>query len=217
MPYPPRSQFAGATYHIFTRATGPSAFFRAPYDYRGFLIILARAVEKYGLLLHAYCLMVTHYHLVVTTPQPTIARAMQYLNSIYARAFNQRYGRLGHFVAARYSSPLIETQGHAYEVSRYVPLNPVRAEFCDLPEEYPWSSYAATIGLREEPTFLDSAWVLGLFDEDFSTARRTYRDFVEAARVSETSELRQGRELSPRERWLDGDELGQRRADARRR
>jgi putative transposase len=186
MPYPPRIQFADATYHVASRATGPSEFFRSPYDYRGFLIILERTVEKYGLLVRAYCLMGTHYHLVVTTPEPTIARAMQYLNSIYARAFNKRYVRLGHFVAARYSSRLIETEGHAHEVCRYVPLNPVRAEFCDLPEEYPWSSYAATIGLREEPAFLDSSWILQLFGDDLSTARRRYRAFVEAARVSET-------------------------------
>jgi putative transposase len=188
MPFPPRLQFAGAIYHISTLATGPSELFRTPYDYRGFLLILERAVEKYGLLLHAYCLMVTHYHLVVTTPEPNIARAMQFLNSIYVRNFNKRYGRFGHYVAARYSSALIETEGHAYEVSRYVPLNPVRAEFCALPEEYPWSSYAATIGLREEPAFLDSSWLLQLFGNDLSTARRRYRAFVEAARVSETGE-----------------------------
>jgi putative transposase len=187
MPYPLRPQVAGATYHISTRATGPSEFFRTPYDCRGLLVILERAVDKYGLLIHAYCLMGTHYHLVVTTPEPTIARAMQYVNSIYARAFNKRHGRLGHFVAARYSSRLIETEGHALEASRYVPLNPVRAEFCDLPEEYPWSSYAATIGLREEPAFLDSSWILQFFGGDFSTARRRYRAFVEAARVSETA------------------------------
>jgi putative transposase len=186
MPYPPRIQFADATYHVSSRATGPSEFFRSPHDYRGFLIILERAVEKYGLLLHAYCLMGTHYHLVVTTPEPTLARAMQYVNSIYARTFNKRYGRLGHFVAARYSSRLIETEGHAHEVSRYVPLNPVRAEYCDLPEEHPWSSYAATIGLREEPAYLDSSWILQLFGDDLSTARRTFRDFVDAALVSET-------------------------------
>jgi putative transposase len=89
--------------------------------------------------------MVTHFHRVVTTPEPNIARGMQYLNSIYVRNFNKRYGRLGHYVAARYSSRVIEMEEHAYEVSRYVPLNPVRSELCELPEEWPWSSYAATI------------------------------------------------------------------------
>jgi putative transposase len=187
MPYPPRIQFAGAIYHVSTRATGPSEFFRSTYDRRGLLSILGRAVEKYGLLLHQYCLMGTHYHLIVTTPEPSIARAMQYVNSIYARGFNRRYGRLGHFVSARYSSRLIETEGHALEVCRYVPLNPVQAGLCNLPEEYPWCSYAATIGLRQQEPFVDDAWILDLFHDDLSTARRRYRDFVLAALVSETS------------------------------
>lgn len=188
MPFSPRLQVAGATYHVTTRGTGPSALFRTPGDRLGFLIILERAVQKYEWRLHAYCLMVTHFHLVVTTPQPNIARGMQFLNSIYARGFNEQYGRLGHLVAARYSAALIGSEGHAFEVCRYVPLNPVRAKHCLLPEEWPWSSYAATIGLRKAPAFLDDSWILELFSDDLSTARRTLRDFVNAALVSETLE-----------------------------
>jgi putative transposase len=188
MPTPPRIQFAGATYHVATRATGPAEFFRTPFDRRGLLILLERVVEKYGWQLHAYCQMVTHYHLVLTTPEPNIARGMQFLNSIYARNFNRRYGRIGHFVASRYSSRLIETEGHALEVCRYVPLNPVRSKLCVRPEEWRWSSYAATIGLCDAPAFLDRSWVLDLFGDSFSTARQTFRDFVDAALVSETGD-----------------------------
>jgi putative transposase len=68
--------------------------------------------------------MVTHYHLVLTTPEPNIARGMQYLNSIYARAFNKRYGRLGHFVAARYTSSLIETEGSCHGGQPLPPAEP---------------------------------------------------------------------------------------------
>jgi putative transposase len=189
MPFPPRPQFPGATYHITTRATGPSEFFRTPYDRRGFLITLERAVEKYAWHVHAYCLMVTHYHLVVMTPEPNIARGMQLLNSVYARTFNERHGRLGHLVAARYSASLIESDGHALEICRNLRLNPVRSKLCTKPERYRWSSYAATIGLRNAPAFLDSSWILELFDDDLSTARRNLRDFVESALVSETLEV----------------------------
>jgi putative transposase len=188
MPIPPRLQIAGAVYHVATRATGPSELFRDADDRVRFLRILEYVVRKYGWLLHAYCLMVTHYHLVLTTPEPNIARGMQLLNSVYARAFNERHGRVGHLVAARYSATMIETEGHAFEVSRYLPLNPVRAELCVKPEDYPWSSYAATIGLRKRPAFLDDAWILAQFGDDLSTARQTLRDFVDAALVSETLE-----------------------------
>jgi putative transposase len=188
MPFPPRLQLAGATYHVATRGTGPSELFRTPDDRRGFLLVLERTVTKYGWRVHAYCLMVTHYHLVVTTPEPNIARGMQFLNSIYAREFNRCYGRLGHLVAARYAGKLIESDGHAFEVCRYVPLNPVQARLCAKPEHWPWSSYSATLGLRPAPAFLDPSWILELFGGDLSTARQTLRDFVEAALVSETLE-----------------------------
>lgn len=189
MPYPLRVQFPGAVYHVATRATGPIELFRDSRDRRLLLRLMAYTVGKYGWCVHAYCLMVTHYHLLVTTPEANIASGMQLLNSCYARAFNQRHGRLGHLVAARYTTALIETDGHALEASRYLPLNPVRSELCRLPEDWPWSSFAATIGLRREPAFLDSSWMLRLFSDDLSTARRMLRDFVHAALVSETLEV----------------------------
>jgi putative transposase len=188
MPFPLRLQIAGGVYHVATRATGPSELFRDSLDRRRFLRVLQYALEKYGWLVHAYCLLVTHYHLVVTTPQANIARGMQLLNSVYARTFNERHGRVGHLVAARYSGSLIETEAHALEVCRYVPLNPVRSGLCSKPQDYRWSSYGATIGLRDAPPFLDSTWLLELFGDDLSTARRMLRDFVEAALVSETLE-----------------------------
>jgi putative transposase len=189
MPYALRPQFAGAVYHVATRATGPIELFRDSEDRRLHLRLIEYAVNKYGWRVHAYCLMGTHYHLVVTTPEPNIARGMQLLNSCYARAFNQRHGRLGHLVAARYAATLIETEAHALEVTRYVPLNPVRSGQCRLPEHWPWSSFAATLGLHREPAFLDSSWMLQLFGDDLSTARHALHAFVHAALVSETLEV----------------------------
>jgi putative transposase len=188
MASPLRPQIAGAVYHVSTRATGPSELFRDRRDRLRFLSILKHVVPKHEWLLHAYCLMVTHYHLVLTTPKPTIARGMQLLNSVYARTFNERHGRLGHLVGARYSATVIESEGHAIEVCRYLPLNPVRSRLCVKPEQWRWSSYAATIGLRNEPTFLDSSWILERFGGELSTARQTLRDFVDAAGASEALE-----------------------------
>lgn len=188
MPYPLRLQIAGAVYHVATRAAGPVELFRDSKDRLRLLRILEYVIRKYGWRLHAYCLMVTHYHLVLTTPESNIARGMQLLNSRYARTFNTRHGRLGHLVAARYSASVIENEGHAFEICRYLPLNPVRSKLCTRPEQWPWSSYAATIGLRTPPGFLDASWILDHFGADLSTARRNLRDFIDAALVSETLE-----------------------------
>ena len=176
-------------YHVSTKGTGPTALFRDADDRFMFLRMLRHVTRKYAWRCHAYCLLTTHFHLLVTTPNPNIARCMQSLNSVYAREFNKRHDRLGHLVAARYSARLVETEGHALEVCRYIPLNPVRAGLCARPEEWYWSSYAGTIGLRDELPFVDSRWILRRFGDDVSTARRTLRDFVEAGAVSETGQV----------------------------
>jgi putative transposase len=211
MPFPPRLQIAGAVYHVATRATGPTELFRDREDRVRFLRLMEYVDRKYGWRIHAYCLMVTHYHLVITTPEANIARGMQLLNGLYARTFNERHGRLGHLVAARYSAALIESEGHALETCRYLPLNPVRSKLCAKPELYRWSSYAATIGLRTAPAFIDSSWILELFGDDLSTARQKLRDFVEAALVSETLEVARGvggvAEMPAHERERPGDDL----------
>jgi hypothetical protein len=53
----------------------------------------------------------------------------------------------------------------------YVALNPVRAGLVRRPEQWRWSSYAATIGHRAAPSFLDVRAVLELVDEDPAKAR----------------------------------------------
>lgn len=89
--------------------------------------------------LHAFCLMTTHYHLVVETPAPNLACGMQYLNGVYAQAFNLRWGRFGPLWAGRYSSRLIEDDRYYAELCRYVLENPVRAGLCGTLGEWPWS------------------------------------------------------------------------------
>ena len=73
----------------------------------------------------------------------------------------------------------MEDDAHFAELARYLPLNPVRAGLCRAPEDWLWSSYAATAGLRPSPWFLESgeiiaamgsadayvAWVAGGVDE----------------------------------------------------
>src|SRR3954447_11838459 len=102
MPRKPRSQVAGATYHVTTHAVAGLFVFGDPRFCTKFLAILATASAKYGVHVRSYCLMGTHYHLLVTTPEPNIARFMQYVNGVYARWFNREHGRRGHVWDARY-------------------------------------------------------------------------------------------------------------------
>jgi putative transposase len=179
---PPRTQIAGAVYHVTTRSAGSITAYRDAADYSRFLRILAYVTGELRWRVHLYCLMPTHWHLVVTTVEANIAACVHVLNGLYARTFNERHGRTGHLFGARYRSPMILTEPHAIRVCSYVPLNPVEAGLVDAPEDWPWSSYAATLGLREKPWFLEDDWALRHFDErDIEVARRRYRSYVEAA------------------------------------
>jgi putative transposase len=92
--------------------------------------------------------MSNHYHLLVRTPQPNLARGMRDLNGIYAQAFNRRYSRVGHLFQGRYRAVLVESDEHLLTALAYVVRNPVRAGMCASPREWRWSSQAAALGER---------------------------------------------------------------------
>jgi putative transposase len=182
MPRAPRHEVPGGYFHVSTRGVNGDPIFLTAQDRIAFLTWLARTSHQYGWLCVAYCLMSNHYHLVIQTPEPTLARGMQFLNGSYAQATNHRYGRRGHLFGSRYWSGLLESDAHLLEASRYVVLNPVRARLCDAPETWPWSSYLATLGLVPAPSFLATHVQLGLLNSPRNTASDAYRAFVEDGR-----------------------------------
>jgi REP element-mobilizing transposase RayT len=134
-------------YHVITRATGGGAFFREDEDRVLLLHLLSSTAWLLEWEIHAYCLLTTHYHVVLGTPKPNLSRGMQRINSVYVRSINERWGRFGTLVAERFRSRPIESEEYFIEACRYVFLNPVRAELCALPEEWPWSGGIAFAGV----------------------------------------------------------------------
>jgi putative transposase len=122
--------------------------------------------------------MTNHYHLLVTTPNPDLAIGMHTLNHLYARSFNRRYKLTGHLFERRYHSVLVETDSHFIELVRYQALNPVRAGLCERADDWPWSSYRATLGVCECPDFLSVDEVLAAFAKERATAQRLLHEFV---------------------------------------
>ena len=151
MARPPRIAFPGALYHLTARGVDGVAIYRDHADRRQFLTLLDLVVQGTGWLVYAYCLMGNHYHLLLETPEPNVSEGMQYLNGVYGQRFNRRHDRTGHLLGGRFHSTLVEKQSHLLEATRYVVLNPVRANLCNHPGDWPWSSYAATAGAATVP------------------------------------------------------------------
>lgn len=162
MPRPLRQDYPGAIHHVFVRGNARHAIAVDDADHEHALFLLGRAAARFDLVCHAWCLLPNHTHLVVTSRLGNLSRAMQWLGTCTAQSFNKRYERSGHLYQGRFGSRLVEDDEYFLELARYLPLNPVRAGLCRSPDDWPWSSYAPTVGLQPAPSFLDSRKCLGL-------------------------------------------------------
>jgi putative transposase len=166
MPRRRRDNEPGDTHHVFTHGVAQSAVVLDVEDYERGLRLLAATVSRFELGCHAWCFLSSHTHLLVTSPLGNLSDAMKWYWSRMAQTFNQRHGRVGHLYQGRFGSRLVEEERHLLELVRYIPLNPVRAGICRTPEDWMWSSYAASAGLRAAPCFLTPAPLV----DDFGSA-----------------------------------------------
>lgn len=178
MARPLRIEYAGAVYHVTSRGNARKNIFKDDNDKEIFLEVLGRVVKRYNWLCHAYCLMGNHYHLLIETPDANLSKGMRQLNGVYTQRYNQRHKKTGHIFQGRYKAILVEKEGHLIELCRYVVLNPVRAGIVERPEDWKWSSYLATAGLKRAPEYLTTDWILGQFENKRRDAKKQYREFT---------------------------------------
>jgi len=174
-----RIEYPGAHYHVTSRGNERREVFKSAKDREKFISYLESAVVRYGAVIHAYCLMSTHYHVLIETPLGNLSQIMQHINGAYTIYFNTKRKRSGHLFQGRYKAILIEADEYAAELSRYIHLNPVKAAMVTRPEEYLWSSYRDYIGERESPGWLKTEFVLGYFGKNATESPYNYRNFVE--------------------------------------
>ena len=180
MARPLRIVFPGAFYHVTSRGNEGKAVFKSRRDREKFAEYLESASERYQAIIHAYCLMDNHYHLLVETPLGNLPQIMHHINGAYTTYFNIKRRRAGHLFQGRYKAILVAIDEYAKELSRYIHLNPVRAKLIEIPEEYEWSSYKFYIGKHPTPKWLYRDFVLGYFGNTISNAQRRYQSFVNA-------------------------------------
>ena len=178
MARPLRPQFPGAVYHITARGNDRQNIYYDEKDYLRFLKMLGQTVKQYGWLCHGYCLMSNHYHIILETPEPNLARGMKRLNSRYCITFNKRHRRVGHVLQGRYDAVVVQKEEHLLELCRYTVLNPVRACMVERPDDWKWSSYLATAGYDKPPPFLTTDWILAHFGRKRKKAYENYIKFV---------------------------------------
>jgi REP element-mobilizing transposase RayT len=173
-----RIEYPGAFYHVTSRGNQRQAIVQDDQDRLTFLDYLGKAHEKFGGLVHAFCLMDNHFHLLFETPRGNLSRIMHFINTSYTVYFNARYSRVGHLFQGRFKAILIEADAYAQEVSRYIHLNPVRAGIVSNPEDYRWSSLGEYSGRRTPNPWLQIGFVLSYFGENPKKSQLGYIGFV---------------------------------------
>lgn len=178
MARPLRIEFAGALYHITSRGNERRAIYRDDTDRARFLDVLADSVPKFRWYCHAYCLMDNHYHLLIETADASLSRGMRHLNGVYTQYHNVRHRRVGHLFQGRYKAILVQKEAYLLELARYIVLNPVRVGMVSTPEQWPWSSFPAMLGVGPSVKWLTVDWILASFAPRRDEAISRYRRFV---------------------------------------
>jgi putative transposase len=140
-----RVWYPGAIYHITARGNRKNNLFRDRKDYLHYLSLTQKAKERTPFLLHSYCLMPNHVHLIIGTLNDSPSDIIHYTHSIYARYFNRKYHYVGHVFQDRYFAKLIKNSKQLMDTSSYIHLNPVKSNYSKKPEDYHWSSYKSYI------------------------------------------------------------------------
>jgi len=169
----PRLFAPGLLYHVIVRGNQRLKTFLDDRDYQVYLERLAKYRKLYGYNIHAYCLMPNHVHLLVESSDHPLGKFMQGLQQSYSQYFNARHRKVGHVFQGRYKAIICDRDEYLLELTRYIHLNPVRAEMVKTPDHYHYSGHRAYIEGKAD-TVIDPASVLKLFG-----GKAAYRRFVQ--------------------------------------
>ena len=204
-----RVQYPGAIYHVMSRGDRREEIFYDDGDRLCFLRTLGEGCGKTGWQLHAYSLMVNHFHLVVETPRANLVAGMKWFLGTYTKRFNRRHKLSGHLFGGRYKALIVDQSGNGYlkTVCDYVHLNPVRAKLLAPDQalrEFRWSSWPEYLRRPgERPEWLRVDRLLGEYGiaGDNAAGRRYLEECVEERRAGE-----EGRDYRGLRRgWFFGD------------
>ncbi len=180
MPRKARIDAAGALHHIIVRGMEGRAIFRSDRDREDLLKRLAAILPDTSTACYAWALMPNHFHLLLRTGTVPLATVMRRLLTGYVVTYNKHHNRHGSLFQNRYKSILCQEDLYLRELVRYIHLNPLRGGLVkDLSElgAYRFSGHSALTG-KVERKWQDVDFVLRLFGERISSARRQYVEYV---------------------------------------
>ncbi|BAF72254.1 conserved hypothetical protein [Sulfurovum sp. NBC37-1] len=161
----PRIEIAGK-YHIINRGVAQMHVFEEPEDYEYFEDLMCFYAKSFGIIIHNYCLMSNHYHLLIEITQQNLSKFMRQLSMGYSIYFNKKNKRTGHLWQGRFKSWYVTDEAYFYTLMCYIEQNPLKANMIEDIREYPYSSYHYFLDYENIPECLQNAWIVQNYKED---------------------------------------------------
>lgn len=162
----------------------PKVFSYINEDFELFIETTKEACVQFAIQIHAYYLIDNHYHLLVKTPHANLGRAMRHINGVYTQRYNRLKKTDGPLFSGRYKAILVDSDEYLLYLSKYIHLNPIKANLVASLDDYPWSSYLVYVEKKLDDNFIVSNEI---YDQLSGCANKKvgYYDFMNNASLNE--------------------------------
>jgi REP element-mobilizing transposase RayT len=99
--------------------------------------IIVRCKKKYSFEIENFEIMGNHVHfMIIPGKNSPLPRIMQWINSVFAKAYNKLTGQSGHVWKERYFSRIIETIEQFIVMFEYLVRNPLKANIVQQAKDF---------------------------------------------------------------------------------
>ena len=192
----------GEMHYVIQRGHNRQAVFLDDDDRASFLAMLRDAAAQYGVAIHAYALLSSDVHLLMTPREAdSLSRLMQSLGRRYVAAVNRRHGRTGTLWAGRFRAAPVDGSSLGLQAMVALESQPVRIGQVAAPELWPWSSAAHHLGHRRDTLITEhfSYWNLGNtpFERELAYAHKLRDGWTLAHVIEFETSAQRGHAIGP--------------------
>ena len=147
-------------------------------DYLQFIGLLQETTDLFNVKVAAYCMMPTHYHLLLQTPDANLSRCMRHLNGVYTQKYNISHSCDGTLFRGRYKSILVDADTYLLQLVRYIHRNPLKAGLVKRLDQYVWSSHRGYLSKAKKWNWLYKHFVLHMLTTNKNRQIQIYKQLM---------------------------------------
>jgi putative transposase len=176
----------GGHYHVYSRFSSRRFLLAEPAAKEKFHELMRFFCERYGVVIHGYCLMSNHFHMLCSIgPGGNLSRAFAKIKEMFSKwTHRQKHEKEenntsdGGLWKERFRACLVEDDRYAMTLLRYIENNPVRAGLVKQAWEYEYSSNRYYVLGEPMPGLVPLETYLGL-SNSAERRKKIYRQWFE--------------------------------------